>query len=41
MRTIKNMPEQLFNTVVEVVDGLNKVFHSVQGNYKVLDKLVR
>uniref|UniRef100_A0A1Y1KDV6 Sorting nexin-13 n=1 Tax=Photinus pyralis TaxID=7054 RepID=A0A1Y1KDV6_PHOPY len=28
MKTIKNMPEQLFNTVDEVVEGLTKVFHS-------------
>lgn len=28
MKTIKNMPEQLFNTVDEVVEGLSKVFHS-------------
>ncbi|KAK5645980.1 hypothetical protein RI129_004444 [Pyrocoelia pectoralis] len=27
MKTIKNMPEQLFNTVDEVVEGLSKVFH--------------
>lgn len=28
MKTIKNMPEQLINTVDEVVGGLSKVFHS-------------
>lgn len=28
MKTIKNMPEQLINTVDEVVGGLTKVFHS-------------
>ncbi|KAF5282763.1 hypothetical protein FQR65_LT02760 [Abscondita terminalis] len=28
MKTIKNMPEQLFNTVDEVVEGLSKVFHT-------------
>lgn len=28
MKTIKNMPEQLINTVDEVVEGINKVFHS-------------
>ncbi|KAF5288724.1 hypothetical protein FQA39_LY15296 [Lamprigera yunnana] len=28
MKTIKNMPEQLFNTVDEVVEGISKVFHS-------------
>lgn len=27
MKTIKNMPEQLINTVDEVVGGLSKVFH--------------
>ncbi|KAK9685281.1 PX domain [Popillia japonica] len=31
MKTIKNMPEQIINTVDEVVEGLNKVFHSKQG----------
>lgn len=28
MKTIKNMPEQLINTVDEVVEGFNKVFHT-------------
>lgn len=28
MKTIKNMPEQLINTVDEVVGGLTKVFHA-------------
>lgn len=28
MKTIKNMPEQLFNTVDEVVEGISKVFQS-------------
>lgn len=28
MKTIKNMPEQLISTVDEVVEGLNKVFHT-------------
>lgn len=31
MKTIKNMPEQFINTVDEVVEGLNKVFHSKAG----------
>ncbi|KAL3282364.1 hypothetical protein HHI36_005550 [Cryptolaemus montrouzieri] len=31
MKTIKNMPEQLINTVDEVVGGITKVFHSKHG----------
>ncbi|KAK9869740.1 hypothetical protein WA026_003476 [Henosepilachna vigintioctopunctata] len=31
MKTIKNMPEQLINTVDEVMGGITKVFHSKQG----------
>lgn len=31
MRTIKNMPEHLINTVDEVVGGLSKVFHGNKG----------
>ncbi|XP_066157818.1 sorting nexin-13-like isoform X1 [Euwallacea fornicatus] len=31
MKSIKNMPEQLINTVDEVVGGLTKVFHSKSG----------
>ncbi|XP_022907033.2 sorting nexin-13-like [Onthophagus taurus] len=31
MKSIKNMPEQIFNTMDEVVDSLNKVFHTKQG----------
>lgn len=27
MKTIKNMPEQLINTMDEMVEGLTKVFH--------------
>lgn len=32
MRTIKNMPEQISNTVDEFVEGINKVFHTKPGS---------
>ncbi|CAG9769009.1 unnamed protein product [Ceutorhynchus assimilis] len=39
MKTIKNMPEQLINTVDEVVGGLSKVFHSKSGKLPETSKV--
>ncbi|XP_018577466.1 sorting nexin-13 isoform X2 [Anoplophora glabripennis] len=39
MKTIKNMPEQLFNTVDEVVVGLTKVFHNKPGRLPEASKV--
>lgn len=39
MKTIKNMPEQLINTVDEVVEGLNKVFLSKSGRTQEASKV--
>lgn len=39
MKTIKNMPEQLINTVDEVVDSFNKVFHSKSSRIQEASKV--
>lgn len=39
MRSIKNMPEQLINTVDEVVEGISKVFHSKSGQTQEASKV--
>lgn len=39
MKTIKNMPEQLFNTMDEVVGGLTKVFHGKPGRVPEASKV--
>jgi sorting nexin-13 len=39
MKTIKNMPEQLFNTVDEVMGGITKVFHGKQGRLPEASKV--
>lgn len=39
MKTIKNMPEQLFNTVDEVVGGITKVFHGKPGRLPEASKV--
>lgn len=39
MKTIKNMPEQLINTVDEVVEGISKVFHGKPGRLPETSKV--
>lgn len=39
MRTIKNMPEQLINTVDEVVEGISKVFQGKPGKTQEASKV--
>lgn len=39
MRTIKNMPEQLINTVDEVVEGISKVFQGKPGKMQEASKV--
>ncbi|KAJ3654689.1 hypothetical protein Zmor_013862 [Zophobas morio] len=39
MKTIKNMPEQLFNTVDEVMGGITKVFHAKPGRLPEASKV--
>lgn len=39
MKTIKNMPEHLINTVDEVVGGLSKVFQSKGGKLPETSKV--
>ncbi|XP_076269181.1 sorting nexin-13-like isoform X2 [Rhynchophorus ferrugineus] len=39
MKTIKNMPEHLINTVDEVVEGISKVFHSKGGKLPETSKV--